>query len=238
MLPAGPNPVYGAWDPHLELPSGIDAVDLGVVDGPVLADVDYITDYSGPSGKPLGQGSRRYRALDDALDPTALASWRAEIIKLLESLLVEGESWFLFVGGGELEPEIDMPDEYFRGRVLTEDLRLNGAFTILEVPAGLLDVYAELFGAYDRVAGLIAPKGSMRGILGCLTLLGPMPTGQRYRTSSPFEVTDTTALARVLTRGRLFFEETDNGTRLRFIGAAAELAALRERLAALVASAV
>lgn len=234
-LPVGPNRVFGAWDPHLVLPAGLAAVELGVVDGPVLADVDYITDYSGPSGKAVGSGSRRYRGLDDVLAPTELATWRARMVALLESLLAEGESWFLFVGG-KLDPEGDAPDEHFTGHVLTEDLELNGGFTIFEAPAGSLDGYARLFGAYDRVAGLVAPAGSLRGILALLTLGDPMPTGQRYRFSSPFHPRDTSALARVLTRGRLFVEETDNGTRLRCIGEAAALAELRARLAALVAA--
>lgn len=233
-LPAGPNPVFGDWDPHLELPIGFAAVELGVVDGPVLEDVDYITDYSGPSGKDAG--SRRYRGLDDVLDPAVLASWRTRVVELLESLLAEGESWFLFVGG-KLDPDGDAPDEHFTGRVLTEDLELNGGFTIFEVPAGALDGYAALFGAYDRVAGLVAPAGGLRGILACLTLADPMPTGQRYRFSSPFHPRDTSALARVLTCGRLFVEETDNGTRLRFVGEATRLAELRVRLADLLAAA-
>ncbi len=234
-LPGGPNPVFGSWDPHLELPVGLAAVELGVVDGPVLADIDYITDYSGPSGNAAGSGSRRYRGLDDVLAPALLASWRARVVELLESLLVEGESWFLFVGG-KLDPDGDAPDEHFTGRVLTEDLELNGGFTIFEVPAGSLDGHAALFGAYDRVAGLVAPAGGLRGILAVLTLGDPMPTGQRYRFSSPFHPRDATALARVLTRGRLFVEETDNGTRLRFVGEAAGLAGLRVRLEALVAT--
>jgi len=234
-LPGGPNPVFGDWDPHLDLPSGITAVDLGVVDGPVLEDIDYITDYSGPSGKPVGSGSRRYRGLDDVLGPAALATWRARVVGLLESLLAEGESWFLFVGGS-LGPEVDAPDEHFTGRILTVDLELNGSFTIFEAPAGTLDGYAGLFGAYDRVAGLVAPAGSMRGILACLNLVDALPTGQRYRFSSPFHACDTAALARVLTRGRLFVEETDNGTRLRFVGETAVLAELRVRLEGVVAA--
>ena len=225
--------MFGAWDPHLELPIGIAAVELGVVDGAVLEDVDYITDYSGPSGKVTG--SRRYRGLDDVLEPALLASWRTRVVELLESLLGEGESWFLFVGG-RLDPDDDAPDEHFTGRVLTEDLELNGGFTIFEVPAGTLEGYAALFGAYDRVAGLVAPAGSLRGILACLTLADPMPTGQRYRFSSPFHPRDTTALARVLTCGRLFVEETDNGTRLRFVGEAAAMTGLRARFAELVAA--
>lgn len=232
-LPTGPNPVYRDWDPHLELPSTFTAIELGLVDGPVLDDVDYITDYSGPSHE--HPGARRYCSLADAVEPATLVTWRGRLIRLLESLLTEGESWYLFVGG-PLDPDADMPDEIFVGRIHADNLSLNGAFAIVEVPAGDLDVHAKLFGNFDSVAGLIAPAGSLREILARLTLVDALPTGQRYRFRSPFDARDTAALVRVLGHGRLFVEETDNGTRLRFIVPNA-LSDLRRRLAELVTGA-
>lgn len=226
-FPTGKNPVYGDWAPHLELPSSVAAIELGLVDGPILDDADYITDYSGPS--PDHPGSRRYRGLPDVLDPSTLASSRARIVSLLESLLTDGESWYLFVGG-KLGPHDTTPDEVFVGRVFADYAMLNGVFTIVEVPAGDLDMHAELFGNFDAVAALAAPSGSFRAILERLTLADAIPTGQRYRFSSPFEARDTAALVRVLALGRLFVEETDNGTRLRFIAATTALADLRTRL--------
>jgi hypothetical protein len=230
-LPTGPNPVYRDWDPHLELPSTFTAVELGLVDGPVLDDFDYISDYSGPSSE--HPGSRRYCNLADALEPATLVTWRGRLIDLLESLLAKGESWYLFVGG-ELDPDADTPDEIFVGHIHADHLSLNGAFAIVEVPAGDLDVHATLLGNFDAFSGLIAPAGSLREVLARLTLVDAIPTGLRYRSSSPFDVRDTAALVRVLTHGRLFVEETDNGTRLRFVVPTTTLADLRERLGDLV----
>lgn len=231
-LPAGLNAVYRDWHPHLELPPGLAAVDLGLVDGPVLADSGYITDYSRPSqDRP---GARRYSGLADALKPAILAAWRERLVGLLASLLAEGESWYLFLSG-KLPADLERPEESFVGVVHADNLRLNGAFTIFEVSADELAYHAALFGNFDGIAGLVAPAGSMRGVLACLTLVDAIPTAQRYRFASPFHVQDTAALARVLAHGRLFVEETDNGTRLRLVTRAAMLAELRARLAVLVA---
>lgn len=222
---SGVNAVYGDWNPHLDLPSDVAAIELGIVVGPMLADVDYVTDYSGPS--PSGLGLRRYRGLDDVLDRETLASTRARLTRLLEALLDEGESWFLFVHG-QLDDGLPEPDAKFSGRVHADPL--NGAFTILEVPAGELDGYAPLFGACDRVSGLAAAANSFATLLSRLSLAAAVPTGQRYRFGSPFQISDTSALTSALEHGRLFFEEIDNGTRLRLIAPTHASAALRERL--------
>lgn len=226
-LAAGPNPVHGDFDPRLELPPGLDACELGLVVGPVLEDIDYITDYSGPS--PDHPRARRYRGLADVLSVGALATWRARLVGLLESLLAPGESWYLFLSR-ELAPGIDPPAEVFAGRVLADDFALNGSFTIVEVPAGELEFYAVHFGDHDRIGGLVAPAGSLRAVLSCLSLAEALPTGQRYRFASPFHVRDTAALGRLFAHGRLFVEETDNGTRLRLITHESALAGLRARL--------
>lgn len=64
-LRTGPNPVYGDWHPHLELPADLEPVDLGLLTGPILDDTDYITDHSGSSPTPP---AGRYRGLADVLD--------------------------------------------------------------------------------------------------------------------------------------------------------------------------
>lgn len=224
----GVNPVYGEWHPHLELPAAHEAVEVGLVAGPVLRDVDHVTDYS----RPLPGGhERRYVGLKDVLEAAALAHHRAGVVCLLESLLAAGESWYLFVHG-ELDPCVPQPEMWFSGHVYADPL--NGAFTVFEVPAGELDGYSPLFAACDRVAGLSAPAESLGEILARLSLAAAVPTGQRYRFGSPFQPGDTSALRRVLEHGRLFFEETDNGTRLRLIAATRGRAALRERLDAAI----
>ncbi|MEZ4450507.1 MAG: hypothetical protein R3B09_13590 [Nannocystaceae bacterium] len=228
-LVTGVDPIHD-WHPHLDLPADLAAIEVAVIAGPILGDVDYISDYSGPS--PDGR-HRRYRGLEDVLDPQTLAHTRARLAWLLESLLDDHESWFLFVHGG-LGPDFDEPSARFHAQVHADPLPFNGDFTLFEVPVGELDHYAPLFGACDRVAGLAAPAGSFAAVLDHLSLGAAVPTGQRYRFGSPYHLTDTTALARVLAHGRLFFEETDNGTRLRLITATPAIDRLRERLAALL----
>lgn len=93
---AGPNLVHDAWDPYLELPAALAAIELGLIVGPILADHDYMTDYSGPAGP---GGARRYRGLSDVLDASQLARAQADLTGLLTALLGEGEAWFLFLRG-------------------------------------------------------------------------------------------------------------------------------------------
>jgi hypothetical protein len=226
---AGRNPVYGAWDPYLELPAALAAIELGLVAGPVLADVDHVTDYSKPLHGPL----YRYRGLVDVLDPQQFARAQAGVTRLMASLPGPGEAWFLFLRG-ELDAALPEPLARFSGRIDSDEL--SGTFTIFEVDEGELDGYAALFGDYDRVAGLVAPAGGLRALLSRLTLAAAIPTGQRYRFASPFQLEDCSALTRVLEHGRLFFEEIDNGTRLRIIAHTAEIGALRERLALAIAA--
>ncbi|WAS93653.1 hypothetical protein [Nannocystis punicea] len=221
------NPAHGDWDPHLPLPPGLVALELGLVVGPVLEDIDYITDYSGPSGD--DPQLRRYRALVDVLPADALVTWRARLVALLAALLEPGESWYLFVAG-PLPPDFSEANEIFVGRVLAGDFELNGAFAILEVTADDLAAHAVLFGAWDHVAGLVAAEGQLPAVLARLSLAEALPTGQRYRPGSPFRVRDTSALERILGLGRLFFEETDNGTRLRLVTTADAAPELRSRL--------
>jgi hypothetical protein len=227
----GPNPVHGATDPHLELPATLTAIEVGVMNvigvdmRPIVADADYVTDYSGPA--PDGSGHRVYRGLGDVLDDEALAQTRVCVIRLLEAMLADSESWFLFVLG-ELDSGLPRPAASFTGRV--DSIDLGGSFSIFEVAPGELGDYAALFGARDRVSGLAAPAGSLSSLLARLSLAAAVPTGQRYRFASPFHQHDSSALARVLGHGRLFFEETDNGTRLRMIMPAQVSAAVHERL--------
>jgi hypothetical protein len=226
-LLTGPNPVYGNWQPHLELPADLEPIDLGLLAGPILDDVDYITDYSGPSPNPP---ARRYRGLADVVDAASLADLRLRTLHVLTQLLADGESWYLFVRGTVAE----LPDQaHFSGHIDADGH--NGDFTIFEVPADELTDHAALFAAFDRVAGLAAPAGTLRTLLAHLSLAAPLPTGQRYRFASPFETTDSSALVRVLAAGRLFFEEIDNGTRLRFIARTSDTLAARRALAIAIA---
>ncbi|MCY0988610.1 hypothetical protein OV203_15865 [Nannocystis sp. ILAH1] len=219
------NLAHADWDPHLPLPPGLVALELGLVEGPILDDIDYITDYSGS----VGDGVGRYRSLADVLAADALAAWRTRLVGLLAALLDPGESWYLFVAG-QLPPDLSDADDIFVGRVLTGDFALNGAFAILEVTAAALAAHAALFGAWDRVAGLVAAEGDLQAVLARLSLAEALPTGQRYRPASPYHVRDTAAVARLLELGRLFVEETDNGTRLRLVTTAVAALELRTRL--------
>lgn len=56
--------------------------------GPIVADVDYVTDYSGVAPG----GARRYRGLGDVLDAEALAHTRGGIVRLLDVLLDADET--------------------------------------------------------------------------------------------------------------------------------------------------
>jgi hypothetical protein len=234
-LPSERNAAYGTTNPDLELPPGHASVELGLVHGPVVDDADYIRDYSGPGEEP--GAARRYRTLADALEPAVLASWRLRVVKLLESLLRPGESWYLFVRG-ELDHDVAAPAEYFAGKVQAAGLELSGSFSIIEVPAGQLDQYSRLFGDGDRIVGLIAPAGTLRVVLSRLHLSDALPTSRRSRVAGPYPSHESVTLDRLLAHGRLFAEEIDNGTRLRVITRANHASMLRARLSTLVAGSI
>ncbi|KIG13069.1 hypothetical protein DB30_00606 [Enhygromyxa salina] len=212
------SPCYTKWQPQLDLPAPLRAIELRLVDGPVLDDEQHVTDYSMIS--PDDDGSRtlrRYCSIADALAPNELARYRRCVATLLERLLEPGESWVLFYSGPPPTNGVfDDVDRRFTAQVLDLEAGVNGWFSILDAEA-CVTALQTLLGDWDRVAGVCVPAGSFARVLAQLDLRAPVPTGQRYRPCSPIELEDASALVRVLERGRLWFEEIDNGTRLRFI---------------------
>ena len=106
------------------------------------------------------------------------------------------------------------------GRVLTVTSEKGGSGkTTLSV---ILAAYAVAAGDFKRV-------------LGRLPMDDAIPTGRRWCEKSPFPQPESAALLEsVLGVGRLWFEELDNGTRLRFTGATEAIASLRARLTSIL----
>ncbi|MCA9719830.1 MAG: tetratricopeptide repeat protein, partial [Myxococcales bacterium] len=231
-LVEGKNPAHRGWDPYLELSPGFAALDVQLLDGPVLEDVDYITDRSGPH--PMG--ANRYLSLVNVLSAETLARYRARVVALLGRLLDDDDAWVVFLGQGLDRDDDDlMYISHFIGAVTSHDLELNGRFSILELQPHNLSRAGAWLGVYDGVSGLLAREGDFKRVLGRLPMDDAIPTGRRWCEKSPFPQPESAALLEsVLGVGRLWFEELDNGTRLRFTGATEAIASLRARLTSIL----
>ena len=229
------SPLHGDWEPSLELPDELADIEVQLVEGPVLEDYLHVTDYSRIS--PDDDGSRtlcQYQSIADVLTGEELARYRERVAALLDQLKDEGDTWVLFCCGAPVEDgriEQNYTD-VFTAYLYCDELEANGACTILDARHGIAH-YRELLGRSDAVAGLRCPEGSFARVLRQISLDAALPTSRRYRPSSPYHLTDTRALARLFAIGSLWFEEIDNGTRLRFVTRREQWDALWERITVL-----
>lgn len=94
---------------------------------------------------------------------------------------------------------------------------LNGALSVVEVSRDALPYWVEAHGArFDALSGLAVPADGILDVLAALSLADPHPTLSRRGGRIRHQAT-TAALSAITKRGGLFFEECDNGTRLRLI---------------------
>ncbi len=229
-----PNRQHGDWDPQLPLPDELDVIELQLLEGPILDDHQHITDYSTISPEDDGSGTTcRYQSIADALTPGELARYRGRVTDFLERLIGRDESWILFCAGTPIKSEDVNHTDFFAGEIHSDHVHGNGAFTIVNARYRMR-YFSELFGRCDAVAGLLAPKESFARVLGRLSLDAALPTSKRYQFASPYYLKDTLVLQRVLELGSLWFEEIDNGTRLRFVTRADQRRAWGDRICALI----
>lgn len=80
----GINPVFGTIKPDLEFPDDMTCVDIQLVTGPCLEDVDFITDYSEPS--PRGGNVRKYCSLPDRLGKEAVSRLRDRLAHAMSDI--------------------------------------------------------------------------------------------------------------------------------------------------------
>ncbi len=214
---AGPSRHYVSWDLSFPLPDEFDSIEIQLLEGPILEDPQHITDYSTIS--PNDDGSRtlcRYQSISDVLSSDELTRYRGRVCELLEALCGDDEQWILFITGTPIKSEDVNHTDIFVGQIYCDDADGNGAFTIVTARYSM-NFFGEHFGCCDKVAGLLAPTDSLAKVLGRLTLDAAMPTSVRYRFAGAYRQKSTEVLQRMFEVGALWFEEIDNGTRLRFV---------------------
>lgn len=208
-----------------------------MVEGPLLSDHDFITDYSEPTdSSPV----RRYRSLADRLGPGPIDQLRRTVAQLLQDLSKElacGPSWVLWLPGGHEDNDLDRT--YYSISAFVDvphgdgHTDINGRMSIVEIERDELEWFREHLGDYDHFAGLAAPEGAIDSVLRALPLASPWPTSRRYGAGAISCVRDPASLSAVLDCERsLFFEEHDNGTRLRLASKAFTAERLREAVRA------
>jgi hypothetical protein len=131
------------------------------------------------------------------------------------ALTGDGDRFIWFLNGG-LRSDLD--DEYSDDRLLVSgwvnEARLNGSFVLFGGERENLVFEVQRIGDYDLVRGIAGPGLSLAKILSRLTLANPVPTSVVRLSVGPNYLA---ALEAVLPIAGLFFEEIDNGTRLRLV---------------------
>lgn len=94
-------------------------------------------------------------------------------------------------------------------------MKINGRVSIIELSRDDLEYYSQMLGNFDAVRGIAIEPGRMADVLSVLSLTEPIPSSQR---GYLVETVSYKSLIAVLELGSFFFEELDNGTRLRLVG--------------------
>lgn len=208
--------VWGNYHPDYNVRTGYHVVDIQLAFGPFVDDVDYITDYSTKSVY-NGRECHQYRSLEDQISHTELTELRSTITTILSELAANTEAFILFAQGYEFKDDPDFskgefgyPEEYYCIKTCCDYMNINGSINIFETRLETLAIYEKMFCEYDRVKGLAIKEGQMAEILNRLSLRHPEPSTRKKSFSRNLE-----SLYKLLEKGEFFFEEIDNGTRLR-----------------------
>ena len=222
----GSNPVYGTWDPNLAIGGDYAVVDVQLIQGGLLQDRLFITDFSQPS--PRKKHHFQYCTLADRLDEAEIAKIR-QFIKELLIALAAPERDFVWFDSGDFAQD---GEEYYCIDALCDNLWINGRLAIFEVMRDDVAWYSGKFCAGDLIRGVAIEAGRIKEVLARLSLAEPIPTTQRYSCFRMIQGADNPkSLQNILEIATFFFEEIDNGARLRLVSRAIP----REQIIATVA---
>ncbi len=231
-LAAGHSRHYGSWSPVQPTPPGLQVCEVLLHDGPLLEDGAFLTEHA----TALPGGGYRWTSLADRLSAEALLAHHRRLAALLDRLTQRPAFvlWLPRLSDEDLEDLAPRHAVHLQAHCDHPVHALNGALTVAEVrrddlPHGL----AAHAGRFDALAGLSVDTDGIFPVLAALSLADPHPTLSR-RGGRIRHTATTGALAAVAGLGGVFFEECDNGTRLRLVSADP---ALPDRVAAAVGSA-
>jgi hypothetical protein len=194
------------------------AVDVQLSGNDLANDEAFAHEY----GDPIGRGRYRHRSLADKLGVDGIARVRRFVADLLCALTGESDRfvWFL---KGSLRDDLDdehsdnFPDAQGDRLLVSgwvDEAALNGSFVLFGGEREDLAFEAQRLGHYDCVRGIAGPRLSLASVLAKLTLANPLPTSSVRLSAGPNHLV---TLDAVLTIAALFFEEINNGTRLRLV---------------------
>lgn len=129
------NPVHGGRKPDLMLDPSIGLLDIALIEGPLLADPEFITDYSESAPTQSNPHLRRYCALADRMAAERIDELRRIVVWLLTGLAEDlgcGPSWILWM---KLDDgDLDLVEHHYSIR----------AFVDMPTAAGLLEVNGQM----------------------------------------------------------------------------------------------
>ncbi|NER34971.1 MAG: hypothetical protein F6J93_13275 [Oscillatoria sp. SIO1A7] len=164
----------------------------------------------------------KYCSLQERLSDGQLEMVRKSSVDILSSLASSHEGFIWFVSGLKLVEEPDeakgyfeYPEEYYTIDACCDRMSINGRVSIFELSRDDLEYYSQMLGNFDAVSGIAIEPGRMADVLSVLSLTEPIPSSQR---GYLVETVSYKSLIAVLELGSFFFEELDNGTRLRLVG--------------------
>lgn len=212
------NNVYDEEIINIEISSEYNIVDIQLVADELNLDQLFIVD---KAQKTSDEKILQYSSLSDKLNILSITTIRKFIINVLLELASKNEDFIWFITGlrlvenpDENEGEFKYSDEYYCIKAFCDNMRINGQLSILEIVRDEIDYYSKMFGNFDAVHGISIPQGRMRDVLSVLSLTEPIPTTKR---GYFVENLSLNSLLAVLGMATFFFEEIDNGTRLRIV---------------------
>jgi hypothetical protein len=205
--------------------AGYAAVDVQLSGDALANDEAFTQEY----GHLVERGRYRHASLVDELGEEGMARVRRFVADLLFALTSENDRfvWFLT---GRLRADLD--DEHSDDRLLisgwVDEARINGSFVLFGGERDQVPFEARRLGDYDRVRGIAGPALSLADVLTKLTLASPVPTSAARIYAGRSHLA---ALEAVLPIAGLFFEEIDNGTRLRLVSGKISSARMEDAVA-------
>jgi hypothetical protein len=169
-----------------------------------------------------------YVSLCDVLPPEEMAEIRDVVFRVLSGLATDVTYLCFMTGGRVPESDVGELENHLIVRACHESLRMNGRLVVAEMNRDDLAYSMQYFGHYDTMRGVALRPEGLRGMVADLRLFEPVPTTDRGQRFQPPRYG---ALAIALKHGVFFFEEVNNGTRLRIVSTAISQADLTLEIA-------
>lgn len=192
---------------------GLVVVDVQLTDLQTATDEAFTWEY----GKAVAPGRYRHQCLPERIGGDEMLRIRRFVATLLAELAGGDGSVVWFISGGMPEDDrISLPDHVHVTASMLDSAGANCSSVLYSTPCDHSELECQLrqLGNFDRVRGAMGHGLLFPHVLSILTLGNPLPSASLQRIGGPDQLS---ALTAVLAHASLFFEEVNNGTRLRLV---------------------